>query len=223
MVKFSTNSTKPSGNIHVVMIRGIPDKQAMAVPFIIGAFIISLNTVQLWCIQTKLRRPNNPLMVVFFHLALVDLIHGVATSLISAIMLLEEEFSKQKSSVLLELIESTTRFGSEYLSVVSMGTMIALTLLKMFIVTRNSHYTEARINNICKTIWASTLAVTVVEYVLYKSGTYPDRKELREFRGLWFPALTFLTIFVFVTCFSKMYYVTRRSERRAPAQRGTTR
>lgn len=44
----------------------------------IGILTIVLNILQLWCLHKQFRRHVNPLMVIIFHLSVVDLVQGAS-------------------------------------------------------------------------------------------------------------------------------------------------
>ena len=187
----------------------ITNEVMIGTTLLIGTLVVALNSLQIWFIRNKFRRYTNPLIIIFLHLSVADLLQGVASPLLAGVLISKRELAPNSS--IMEKITSLIRtFGYRYVIGVSIVQLNALTVLKMMRVTRNKRYTKSTMTRICMIIWSVCLVIVVTEYIFHIL-IYPFDEKVRE---LWLSLFTLPTIILFVVCFSRMYCVTTSSERR---------
>ena len=93
--------------------------------------------------------------------------------------------------------------------------LVALSVLKMILITTNKKYTRSTMKMICNSLWAVAFVLCVAEFTIYKLKLYP---RVRIMRRVWSPLLTFPAILVFLFCFGRIYYVNQKVTRRFSRQ-----
>ena len=146
----------------------------------IGVIVVVLNMIVIYCIKKKFHRENNSQLVLLSSLSIADLFQGIDVLCIASLSTLIRFRYKGKSipPVIMIVHGILVDFLSKYIFSVSVVTLMALTIVKMFAVKRNQYFTSSSLRKVSVSIWVVNFVLLSAEYAVYKAGIYtPSQKE----------------------------------------------
>ena len=196
------------------------DSSLVVALLVIGTAALFLNSLQLWCLNNKLRDDINPLLVTVHHLSLADLAQALVYIGMAVGLLVAKEVPMlginglQIVRTLVEIVKVLQYIVDKYLFAVTTVTLAVLSLLSMMMVTRNgtTQFERKKVTNVCRAIWSALFILFTTEYTAYKAGLYPLDPKVLSLRLLTTPLLTFPLMMLIACCFARICWVKRETQ-----------
>lgn len=195
-----------------LMLKSSQDAQK-ALPVLVGVFIVTMNTFQLWMLNTKFSREINPLLVMMKHLCIADLLNGILLMTTPVLSILEWKVLPG-NMMIHKIIIFLTIICGKYVFSVSTLTLNCLTVFKMMKITRNKWYSRATIRKICTYIWFVMLFISTIDYSIFQAVQSSVKVAIQR---TWVPVLLFPSIVLQICCYGRILCYPRAANMRFPA------